>query len=65
MKKKGTKATKRAKKRGRPADLSAKAARAVKGGPVDVKGGAIDIFGKIGDIKGESFDDRSLGTRLR
>ena len=64
--KKKAKGTKRAKKRGRPSDLSAKAARSVKGWPVDVKGGATDIFAKIGNIKGESFSvDMGTSERLR
>jgi hypothetical protein len=54
MKKKG-KGTKRAKKRGRPSDLS-----------VDVKGGATDVFAKIGNIKGESFSvDIGTSERLK
>jgi hypothetical protein len=51
MKKKGTT---RATKRGRQSDLSAKAARSVKGGPMDVKGGAVFPW-KLVPIKGESF----------
>ena len=50
MKKKGTK---RATKRGRQSDLSAKAARSVKGGPM-VKDGAVFPW-KLVPIKGESF----------
>ena len=53
------KATKRAKKRGRQSDLSAKAAPGV-------KGGANDIFAKIGNIKGESFSvDIGTSERLK
>jgi hypothetical protein len=60
------KGTKRAKKRGRQSDLAAKAARSVKGGPVEVKGGATDIFAKIGNMKGESFSvDMGTSERLR
>ena len=58
------KATKRAKKRGRQSDLAAKAARSVKGGPLDVKGGANDGFAKIGNIKGEGFSI-DIGTSER
>jgi len=63
MKKKGTK---RAKKRGRQSDLLAKAARSVKGGPVDIRGGATDSFAKIGNIKGECFSvDIGTSERLK
>jgi len=51
---------------GRQSDLSAKAARSVKGGPVDIRGGATDTFAKIGNIKGESFSvDIGTSERLK